>query len=73
MSVDLNILTFLTGNRRITMMELLYFLPGAGMPKEELIHRTIIVNSIVRLRTNVTVIEVGEGLLSIESSIHLTF
>lgn len=51
------------------MMELLYLLPGAGMPKEELICRTKIVNSIVRPRTKVTVMEVGEGPLSIESSI----
>ncbi len=50
-------------------MELLYLMPGAGMPEEEVKRRTEIANSIARTGTNVTVMEVGEGPLSIESTI----
>lgn len=50
-------------------MELLYLLPGAGMPDEELNRRNKTVNLIARPETNVTVLEVGEGPLSIESAI----
>jgi allantoin racemase len=51
------------------VMQLLYFLPGAGMPEDEIQRRTEIANSIARPETRVTVMEVGEGPLSIESSI----
>lgn len=51
------------------MMELVYLLPGAGMPEEELIRRSKIANSIAKVGTKVSVMEVGEGPLSIESSI----
>ena len=50
-------------------MKVLYLLPGAGMPSEELQRRHKIANRIARLGTEVDVIEVGEGPLSIESSI----
>ncbi|MFX1513868.1 MAG: aspartate/glutamate racemase family protein [Promethearchaeota archaeon] len=50
-------------------MEVLYLMPGAGMPEEEVKRRTEIANSIARPETNVTVMEVGEGPLSIESTI----
>ncbi len=50
-------------------MEILYLLPGAGMPEEELERRTKTANSLARPDTNVTVFEVGEGPLSIESAI----
>jgi len=54
---------------RLKIMELLYLLPGTGMPLEETERRTKIANSISRPDTNVSVKEVGEGPLSIESSI----
>jgi allantoin racemase len=50
-------------------MNLLYLLPGAGMPIEELERRTKVANSIAKTGTNVTAMEVGIGPLSIESSI----
>lgn len=50
-------------------MEILYLMPGAGMPEEELKRRTETANSITRPETNVSVMEVGEGPLSIESAI----
>lgn len=50
-------------------MEILYLMPGAGMPEEELKRRTETANSIARPETNVSVMEVGEGPLSIESAI----
>ncbi|MFX1505350.1 MAG: aspartate/glutamate racemase family protein [Promethearchaeota archaeon] len=50
-------------------MNLFYLLPGAGMPVEEIEHRTKVANSIANPGTNVTVKEVGIGPLSIESSI----
>ncbi|MFQ5819938.1 MAG: aspartate/glutamate racemase family protein [Candidatus Heimdallarchaeota archaeon] len=50
-------------------MELLYLLPGAGMPNEELIHRKKTANLIAKTGTKVSVMEVGEGPISIESSI----
>lgn len=50
-------------------MEILYLIPGAGMPSEEIERRTKVVNSIARPSTNVSVVEVGVGPLSIESSI----
>ncbi|MHA2423841.1 MAG: aspartate/glutamate racemase family protein [Candidatus Thorarchaeota archaeon] len=50
-------------------MEILYLLPGSGMPEEELERRTKITNQISRPDANVTAIEVGVGPLSIESAI----
>ncbi|MHA2264007.1 MAG: aspartate/glutamate racemase family protein [Candidatus Thorarchaeota archaeon] len=50
-------------------MEILYLLPGDGMPDEELDRRRKTANAIARPDTNVTVMEVGEGPLSIESAI----
>ncbi|MFX1516919.1 MAG: aspartate/glutamate racemase family protein [Promethearchaeota archaeon] len=50
-------------------MNLLYLLPGAGMPDDEIKRRTKITNSIARSDTNISVIEVGKGPLSIESAI----
>ena len=50
-------------------MELLYLLPGTGMPEVEQKRRAEIANSIARPETHVTIMEVGEGPLSIESSI----
>ncbi len=44
-------------------------MPGSGMPIDEIKRRTEIANSIARKDSNVTVLEVGEGPLSIESSI----
>jgi allantoin racemase len=51
------------------MMNLLYLLPGAGMPADEIERRTKIANSIAKSETNVSVMEVGIGPLSIESSV----
>lgn len=51
------------------IMEILYLIPGAGMPKEEIARRTDVSNSIASTDTSVTVLEVGIGPLSIESSI----
>lgn len=42
------------------------------MPEEELLNREKIANSISRIGTNITVMEVGEGPLSIESTIEET-
>ncbi|MFX1533371.1 MAG: aspartate/glutamate racemase family protein [Promethearchaeota archaeon] len=50
-------------------MELLYLLPGAGMPEEEIKRRAKIANSITSFGNKVSVMEVGKGPLSIESSI----
>jgi allantoin racemase len=50
-------------------MNLLYLLPGAGMPIEEIERRRKVANSIANTGTNVSVMEVGIGPLSIESSI----
>jgi hypothetical protein len=50
-------------------LEILYLLPGSGMPEEELERRTKITNQISRPDANVTAIEVGVGPLSIESAI----
>ncbi len=50
-------------------MKILYLMPGTGMPDDEIERRTDIVNSITRYGTTVTVNEVGEGPLSIESTI----
>ncbi|MHA2244161.1 MAG: aspartate/glutamate racemase family protein [Candidatus Hodarchaeales archaeon] len=51
------------------MLNLLYLLPGAGMPDDEIKRRSTIANSIARSDTHVSVMEVGEGPLSIESAI----
>lgn len=50
-------------------MELLYLFPGKNMPEEELKRRIKVANLIARPETKVSVMEVGEGPLSIESSI----
>ncbi|MFW9844404.1 MAG: aspartate/glutamate racemase family protein [Candidatus Thorarchaeota archaeon] len=50
-------------------MEILYLIPGDGMPEDELKRREDVTNSIARQGTRVTVEEVGEGPLSIESEI----
>ena len=50
-------------------MDLLYLMPGMGMPSDEIERRTKVANSIADSSTNVTVMEVGEGPLSIESAI----
>ena len=50
-------------------MELLYLIPGEGMPEDEIKRRELVTNSLVRQGSHVTVEEVGEGPLSIESEI----
>ncbi|MHA1138062.1 MAG: aspartate/glutamate racemase family protein [Candidatus Thorarchaeota archaeon] len=50
-------------------MELLYLIPGDGMPEDEIKRREDVTNSLARQGTKVTVEEVGEGPLSIESEI----
>ena len=50
-------------------MKLLYLMPGTGMPEDEIERRTDVANSITRYGTAVTVKEVGQGPLSIESTI----
>ena len=50
-------------------MNILYLLPGEGMSNDEIDRRTSIANSIARSESRVSVMEVGEGPLSIESSI----
>lgn len=50
-------------------MELLYLIPGDGMPEDEIKRRENVTNSLARQGTKVTVEEVGEGPLSIESEI----
>ncbi|RLI54801.1 MAG: hypothetical protein DRO87_01540 [Candidatus Thorarchaeota archaeon] len=50
-------------------MEILYLIPGAGMPRDELNRRAEIANMVSGPNVKITVEEVGEGPLSIESSI----
>ena len=50
-------------------MELLYLIPGDGMPEDEIKRREEVANSLARSGTTITVEEVGEGPLSIESEI----
>ena len=50
-------------------MELLYLIPGDGMPDDEIKRREEVTNSLARPGASVTVEEVGEGPLSIESEI----
>jgi allantoin racemase len=50
-------------------VELLYLIPGDGMPDDEIKRREEVTNSLAREGTNVTVEEVGKGPLSIESEI----
>jgi len=50
-------------------LELLYLIPGDGMPEDEIKRREDVTNSLARQGTKVTVEEVGEGPLSIESEI----
>ena len=51
------------------LLELLYLIPGDGMPDDEIKRREEVTNSLARTGTKVTVEEVGEGPLSIESEI----
>jgi allantoin racemase len=53
----------------VCLLEILYLIPGDGMPEEEIRRREDITDSLVRPGTTVTVEEVGEGPLSIESAI----
>ncbi len=50
-------------------MNILYLLPGKGMSKDEIDRRTSIAKSIARPGSKIIIMEVGEGPLSIESSI----
>ncbi|TFF92650.1 hypothetical protein EU545_00005 [Candidatus Thorarchaeota archaeon] len=50
-------------------LKILYLLPGAGMPAKELQRREKVARGIARKDTEILVQEVGEGPLSIESSI----
>jgi allantoin racemase len=50
-------------------LEILYLIPGDGMPEEEIKRREDITNSLARPGTKIIVEEVGEGPLSIESAI----
>jgi len=59
--------TFLVA--KVFLLELLYLIPGDGMPKDEIRRRENVTNSLSRPGTHVTVEEVGEGPLSIESEI----
>lgn len=51
------------------ILEIVYLIPGAGMPSDEIERRAKVANSIANSDTNISVVEVGEGPLSIESSI----
>lgn len=51
------------------LLELLYLIPGDGMPEDEIKRREKVTNSLARSGTKVTVEEVGVGPLSIESEI----
>ncbi len=51
------------------MMKILYLLPGKGMSADEIDRRTSIANSLANSDTHVSVMEVGEGPLSIESAV----
>lgn len=53
----------------MSILELLYLIPGDGMPEDEIKRREDVTNSLARPGTNITVEEVGEGPLSIESEI----
>jgi allantoin racemase len=53
----------------VCLVELLYLIPGNGMPEDEIKRREEIANSLARSGTHVTVEEVGKGPLSIESEI----
>jgi len=54
---------------KVCQLELLYFIPGDGMPQDEIKRREEVTNALVREGVNVTVEEVGKGPLSIESAI----
>jgi len=54
---------------KVCLLELLYLIPGEGMPNEEIKRREEITNDLARPGTKVTVEEVGKGPLSIESEI----
>jgi len=53
----------------VCQLELLYLIPGDGMPDDEIKRREEITKSLARPGTKVTVEEVGKGPLSIESEI----
>lgn len=50
-------------------MEILYLIPGEGMPEEEIKQREVAANAFARSGTTISVEEVGKGPLSIESAI----
>lgn len=58
-----------THQEMVRSLELLYLIPGAGMPNDEIKKREEVTNSLARPGTKVTVEEVGIGPLSIESEI----
>jgi allantoin racemase len=53
----------------VYLLELLYFIPGDGMPQDEIKRREEVTNALAREGVNVSVEEVGKGPLSIESAI----
>jgi allantoin racemase len=59
----------LTHRWKVCLVELLYLIPGDGMPDDEIKRREDTSNSLAREGTRVTVQEVGEGPLSVESEI----
>jgi allantoin racemase len=59
----------LTHPWKVCPVELLYLIPGDGMPDDEIKRREEVTNSLARPGTKITVEEVGEGPLSIESEI----
>ncbi len=58
-----------THHEMVCSLELLYLIPGAGMPNDEIKRREEVTNLLARPGTKVTVEEVGVGPLSIESEI----
>jgi len=50
-------------------LEILYLIPGEGMPEEEIKQREVAANAFARSGTTISVEEVGKGPLSIESAI----
>jgi allantoin racemase len=54
---------------RRKLLRILYLLPGDGMSEDEITSRTSIANSLADSNSHVSVMEVGEGPLSIESTI----
>lgn len=54
---------------KVCKVELLYLIPGKGMPEEEVRRREDVTAALARPGTHIVVEEVGEGPLSIESAI----